>query len=116
MYQNPIELEQRAQYLQLDQRINGLNKTSEIKSKHFGLKNDELKYFIKEMRDSFNEHHEENKKFLGVIFYMANIDKCRHDCQFEELNTTEIFNIVKAINHIKAISAFLPKNLALPLN
>ncbi len=38
MYQNPIELEQRAQYMQLDQRINGLNKTSELKSKHFGLK------------------------------------------------------------------------------
>ncbi|MFP4909958.1 DUF5347 family protein [Providencia hangzhouensis] len=47
---------------------------------------------------------------------MAGIEKERHDCKFDDLTTTEIFNIVKAINHIKAVTSLLPKNLALPLN
>ncbi|EHF3470497.1 DUF5347 domain-containing protein, partial [Proteus mirabilis] len=28
--------------------------------------------------------------------------------------TSEIFDIIKAINHIKAVTALLPKQLALP--
>lgn len=116
MQHNPSFIENRINEIPLDMRISGLNKTAELKSKVFGLNNEALKFFMLEMRDRFSQHHEENKKFLGVILYMAGIEKERHDCKFEDLTTTEIFNIVKAINHIKAVTSLLPKNLALPLN
>nr|WP_272927560.1 DUF5347 family protein [Proteus sp. G4444] len=45
---------------------------------------------------------------------MAGIPKERHDLKFEDFQTSEIFDIIKAINHIKAVTALLPKQLALP--
>lgn len=116
MQQNPAVLEPRYMPLTIQQRAHGMNKVAEIKSKSLGLSNKELKTFIIEMRDRFNEDHENNKKLLGVVFYMAGINKERHECSFEELTTSEIFEIVKAVNYIKAASALLPKNLTLPLN
>lgn len=116
MQQTPAILERRYMPMSIQQRVHGINKVCEVKSKTSGLENKELKSFIKEMRDRFNEDHVNNKKLLSVIFFMAEIDKSRHSCQFEELTTSEIFNIVKAINYIKAASALLPKNLTLPLN
>ncbi|MCW2257874.1 hypothetical protein M2263_003965 [Providencia alcalifaciens] len=116
MQQNPALLEQRYMPMSIQQRAHGMNKVAEVKSKKLGLSNQELKSFMKEMRDRFNDDYENNKKLLGVIFYMSGIDKERHDCQFEDLTSKEIFNMVKSINYIKAASALLPKNLTLPLN
>ncbi|MEI9788402.1 DUF5347 family protein [Moellerella wisconsensis] len=116
MQQNPASLESRYLPLSIQQRTYGMNKVAEIKSKKLGLSNQELESFIKEMRNRFNDDFENNKKLLGVIFYIAGINKSRFSCQFEELTTSEIFNIVKAINYIKAASALLPKNLTLPIN
>lgn len=116
MQQNSTTLERRYMPLSIQQRAHGMNKVAEIKSKTLGLSNQELKLFIKEMRDRFNDDHENNKKLLRIIFYMAGLDKTRYNCEFEELTSTEIFNIVKSINYIKAASALLPKNLTLPLN
>ncbi|MFL7853777.1 DUF5347 family protein [Providencia rettgeri] len=116
MRQNPAIHEQRYMPMSIGQRVHGINKVCEVKSKTSGLENKELKSFIKEMRDRFNEDHANNKKLLAVIFFMAEIDKSRHGCQFEDLTSKEIFNIVRAINYIKGSSALLPKNLTLPLN
>ncbi|MEY1238765.1 DUF5347 family protein [Providencia manganoxydans] len=116
MQQNPALLETFYNPMSIQKRWNGQNKISEVKSKTFGLENKELKSFIKEMRDRFNEDHTNNKKLLAVIFFMADIDKSRHGCEYEDLTSKEIFNIVKAINYLKVSTAFLPKNLTLPLN
>lgn len=114
MYQNQVENEQRAFHIPVAQRVDGLNHTAKLRSRHFGLQNEELKRFFFDMRDKFDDCYEENKKFLGVILYMAGIQKERHDLKFEDFKTEEIFDIIKAINHIKAVTALLPKQLALP--
>lgn len=116
MQQNPAILERRYMPMSIGQRVHGINKVCEVKSKTSGLENKELKSFIKEMRDRFNEDHANNKKLLAIIFFMADIDKSRHCCEYEDLTSKEIFNIVKAINYLKVSTAFLPKNLTLPLN
>ncbi|HEK2745631.1 DUF5347 domain-containing protein [Proteus mirabilis] len=114
MYQNQIENEQRAFHIPIADRVDGLNHTSKLNSLHFGLQNEELKRFFFDMRDPFDNCHKENKKFLGVVLYMAGIEKERHDLKFEDFKTEEVFDIIKAINHIKAVTALLPKKLALP--
>ncbi|EMI4428624.1 DUF5347 family protein [Providencia rettgeri] len=116
MQHNPAILEQRYMPMSIGQRVHGINKACEVKSKTSGLENKELKSFIKEMRDRFNEDYVNNKQLLEIIFIMARIDESRRGCQFEDFTSKEIFNIVKAINYIKGSSALLPKNLTLPLN
>ncbi|MCG9941593.1 DUF5347 family protein [Providencia rettgeri] len=116
MQQNPAILEQRYMPMSIGQRVYGINKTCEVKSKTLGLENKELKSFFKEMRDRFNEDHKNNKKLLAIIFIMAEIDKSRRDCQFEDFTSKEIFKIVKAVNYLKGSCPLLPKNLTLPLN
>lgn len=106
--------EQRAFPIPISKRVEGLNHIAKLRSERFGIENKELESFFKEMRDRFDPMHQENKKFLGVILYMANIEKERHDCDYNDFSSKEIFNIVKAINYIRAISAILPKHLVLP--
>lgn len=114
MYQDPIENEQRAFHIPIADRVDGLNYTAKLRSRHFGLQNEDLKRFFFDMRDRFDDCYKENKQFLGVILYMAGIPKERHDLNFDDFKTEEIFNIIKAIHHIKAVTAILPKQLALP--
>ncbi|MBG3110272.1 DUF5347 family protein [Proteus mirabilis] len=94
--------------------INHIKAVTALLPKQLGLQNEELKRFFFDMRDRFDDCYQENKKFLGVILYMAGIPKERHDLKFEDFKTSEIFDIIKAINHIKAVTALLPKQLALP--
>ena len=114
MYQNQVENEQRAFHIPIADRVDGLIHTSKLNSLHFGLQNDELKLFFFDMRDRFDKYHKENKKFLGFILYMAEISKERHDLKFEDFKTEEMFAIIKAMIHIKAVTARFPKKLALP--
>ncbi|BBU94786.1 DUF5347 family protein [Providencia rettgeri] len=114
MQQNTAILEQRYMPMSIKQRVKGLDMAAQLKSKALGLSNKELKTFMREMNDRFNDDHENNKKLLGVIFDMAGIDKESKDCQFEDLTSKEIFNMVKAINYIKGAAPLLPKNLTLP--
>lgn len=106
--------EQRAFPIPISKRADGLNHIAKLRSERFGIENKELESFFKEMRDRFDPMYKDNKKFLGVILYMANIEKERRDCDYNDFSSKEIFNIVKAINHIRAISAILPKHLVLP--
>ncbi|MEY0252862.1 DUF5347 domain-containing protein [Morganella morganii] len=106
--------EPRAFAIPVSQRTDGLNHIAKLRSEHFGVENKELEKFFKEMRDRFDPMYQDNKKFLGVILYMANIEKEKHDCDYNDFSSNEIFDIVKAINHIRAISAILPKHLVLP--
>ncbi len=116
MQPNPALLEQRYVPMSIKQRANGLNKTAEIKAKIFKSDDKELKIFIENMRNRFNGDIESNKKFLGMVFYYADINKNRHDCNFDEFTQSEIKQIIKAINEIKGGVAFFPKNLPSPLN
>lgn len=113
--QQQSEIAKRSAYpIPVSQRVDGLNHIAKLRSERFGMENKELESFFKSMRDRFDASHEDNKKFLGVILYMAGIDKEKHDCDYSKFSSKEIFAIVKAINHIKAISAILPKHLVLP--
>lgn len=114
MYQQSESIEQRILGVSISRRVSGLNSAAQLRSKYRGLQNKELKDFFFDMRDRFDSCYEENKKFLGVILYMANIPKERHNLKFEDFKTSEIFEIIKAMNHIKVITALLPKHLALP--
>lgn len=114
MYQNQVENEQRAFHIPIADRVDGLIHTSKLNSLHFGLQNDDLKLFFFNMRDEFDNCYKENKKFLGVILYMAGIPKEKHNLKFDDFKTEEIFDIIKAMIHIKAVTATFPKKLALP--
>lgn len=106
--------EQRAFYIPIEQRTEGLNHIAKLRSERFGMENKELELFFKEMRNRFDPMYQNNKKFLGVILYMANIGKEKHDYDYKDFSSEEIFNIVKSINYIRAVSAILPKHLVLP--
>lgn len=106
--------EPRAFHIPISQRTDGLNHIAKIRSERFGLINKELETFFSDMRDRFEPNYQDNKKFLHIILYMAGIEEDKYDCDYSELSSKEIFAIVKAINHIKAISAILPKHLVLP--
>lgn len=114
MKQNYDTGEPRAFPVPVSKRADGLNHIAKLRSERFGTENKELESFFKEMRDRSDPMYQDNKKFLGVILYMANIGKERHNCDYNDFSSKEIFNIVKAINHIRAISAVLPKHLVLP--
>ncbi|WP_135679266.1 DUF5347 family protein [Arsenophonus nasoniae] len=58
---------------------------------------------------------EHNKRFVNLIFYLANIDNKKHYLKFEEFNKQEKVAIIYAIFQLRVLVALTPKNIALPL-
>lgn len=96
-------------------RFNGLNHIAEIRAKVFGLNIDsELERFISDMREPRDINHKQNERALAAIFFMAQIPAARHSVNVSELTTDEKRELIKAMNHFRAVVSLFPTRLAMP--
>ena len=97
------------------ERLNGLNHIAELRAKIFGLNiESELERFIKDIRDSRDINSEQNKRALAAIFFMAKIPAERHSISINELTTDEKRELIKAMNHFRAVVSLFPRRLTMP--
>ncbi|HGL6561529.1 TPA: DUF5347 family protein [Enterobacter hormaechei] len=97
------------------QRMEGLNRIAELRANVFGLNNEpELERFIKDMRDRRDINHKQNERALAAIFFMAKIPAERHGVNISDLTTDEKRELVKAMNHFRAVVSLFPKRLTMP--
>jgi hypothetical protein len=86
------------------QRLEGLNRIAELRASVFGLNIEpELERFIKDMRDRRDINHKQNERALAAIFFMAKIPAERHGVNISDLTTDEKRELVKAMNHFRAV-------------
>lgn len=96
-------------------RLNGLNHIAELRAKVFGLNIElELERFIDDMRDARDLNHIQNERALAAIFFMAKIPAERHSVKVSELTTDEKRELIKAMNHFRAVVSLFPKRLTMP--
>ncbi|EPA7751991.1 TPA: DUF5347 domain-containing protein [Klebsiella pneumoniae] len=96
-------------------RLDGLNQIAELRAKVFGLNIEpELERFISDMRDQRDINHKQNERALAAIFFMAKIPADRHNVNMNELTTDEKRELVKAMNHFRAVVSLFPKRLTMP--
>lgn len=97
------------------QRLEGLNSVAELRANVFGLNIEpELERFIKDMRDLRDINHKQNERALAAIFFMAKIPAERHGVNISDLTTDEKRELVKAMNHFRAVVSLFPKRLTMP--
>lgn len=96
-------------------RLDGLNHIAELRAKVFGLNIEpELERFISDMRDQRDINHKKNERALAAIFFMAKIPADRHNVIMNELTTDEKRELIKAMNHFRAVVSLFPKRLTMP--
>lgn len=96
-------------------RLDGLNHIAELRAKVFGLNIEpELERFISDMRDQRDINHRQNERALAAIFFMAKIPADRHNVNMNELTTDEKRELIKAMNHFRAMVSLFPKRLTMP--
>ena len=97
------------------ERLNGLSHIAELRAKVYGLNiESELERFIKDMRDPRDINSEQNKRALAAIFFMAKIPAERHSISINELTTDEKRELIKAMNHFRAVVSLFPIRLTMP--
>lgn len=101
--------------LSLGHRLDGLNHIAELRAKVFGLNiESELERFISDMRNQRDINHKQNERALAAIFFMAKIPVERHSVKVSELTTDEKRELIKAMNHFRAVVSLFPKRLTMP--
>lgn len=96
-------------------RLDGLNHIAELRAKVFGLNIEpELERFISDMRDQRDINHKQNERALAAIFFMAKIPADCHNVNMNELTTDEKRELIKAMNHFRAVVSLFPKRLSMP--
>lgn len=96
-------------------RLDGLNHIAELRAKVFGLNIEpELERFISDMRNQRDINHKQNERALAAIFFMAKIPAERHSVKVSELTTDEKRDLIKAMNHFRAVVSLFPKRLIMP--
>ena len=96
-------------------RLDGLNHIAELRAKVFGLNiESELERFISDMRNQRDINHKQNERALAAIFFMAKIPAERHSVKVSELTTDEKRELIKAMNHFRAVVSLFPKRLTMP--
>ncbi|MEN5380960.1 DUF5347 family protein [Klebsiella pneumoniae] len=96
-------------------RLDGLNHIAELRAKVFGLNIEpELERFISDMRDQRDINHKQNERALAAIFFMAKIPADRHNVNMNELTTDEKRELIKEMNHFRAVVSLFPKRLSMP--
>ncbi|HBR5868004.1 MULTISPECIES: DUF5347 family protein [Klebsiella/Raoultella group] len=96
-------------------RLDGLNHIAELRAKVFGLNIEpELERFISDMRNQRDINHKQNERALAAIFFMAKIPADRHNVNMNELTIDEKRELIKAMNHFRAVVSLFPKRLTMP--
>lgn len=98
------------------ERVHGLNHIAELRAKVFGVNIEpELERFIFDMRNARDINHKQNERALAAIFFMAKIPAERHSVNVNDLTTDEKRELVKAMNHFRAVVSLFPKRLTMPV-
>ena len=58
--------------------------------------------------------HRLDERALAAIFFMAKIPADRHSVNMNELTTDEKRELIKAMNHFRAVVSLFPKRLTMP--
>lgn len=96
-------------------RLDGLNHIAELRARVFGLNIEpELEIFISQLRDVQDINYQQNQRALAAIFFMAKIPAERHGVNISELTTDEKLELVKAMNHFRAVVSLFPRRLTMP--
>ncbi|EKR9381720.1 DUF5347 family protein [Raoultella ornithinolytica] len=96
-------------------RLDGLNHIAELRAKVFGFNIDtELIRFISDMRNPRDVNRLQNERALAAIFFMAKIPTERHCVNVSDLTTDEKRELIKAMNHFRAVVSLFPKRLSMP--
>ena len=91
-------------------RLDGLNHIAELRAKVFGLNIElELERFIEDMRNQRDVNNKQNERALAAIFYMAKIPAERHSVNISDLTTDEKRELIKAMNHFRAVVSIISK-------
>lgn len=98
------------------ERMDGLNHIAELRAKIFGLNIEpELERFINDMREPRHIDNKQNERALAAIFFMAKIPAERHCVNISDLTTDEKRELIKAMNHFRAVVSLFPKHLSMPV-
>lgn len=102
--------------ISLGKRLDGLNHIAALRAKVFGLNIEpELERFIEDMRDPRDVNSKQNERALAAIFFMANIPAKRQSVNVNDLTTDEKRELIKAMNHFRAVVSLFPKRLTMPV-
>ncbi|WP_338804825.1 DUF5347 family protein [Xenorhabdus griffiniae] len=104
----------RAVSMTLDEKIDGLNKSAELRAKYFSDDNRELAEMIEYLRDRTNNRTRNNEQLLHLIFNLAGFDKSRYEVKFHQLTNNEQRSLILAMNQLKALASILPDKLVMP--
>ncbi|MBU6520587.1 DUF5347 domain-containing protein [Pantoea sp. B270] len=96
------------------QRVSALNHIAALRTMMYGDCGNELKRFINDMRNTRDPQYEKNNRAMSAIFFLANINKERHNVEYSELTSDEITALIGAMNHFRAVVSLFPKKLTLP--
>jgi hypothetical protein len=111
-----IEVTAAAVPLSPGERVHGLNHIAELRAKVFGVNIEaELERFISDMRNLRDRNRKQNERALAAIFFMANIPAKRQSVNVNDLTTDEKRELVKAMNHFRAVVSLFPKRLTMPV-
>lgn len=96
-------------------RLDGLNHIAELRAAVFGLNIiPELERFVNDMRNPRDVNNKQNERALAALYFMAKIPTERHGVNISELNIDEQRELIKAMNHIRAVVSIFPKRLTMP--
>ncbi|CDG96499.1 Phage-related protein [Xenorhabdus bovienii str. puntauvense] len=106
----------RAVPLTLDEKIDGMYHTAQIKGAFFdSVSNSDkaISEFIKNMRDRTNNRKRNNKKLLHGLFHLAGLPKSRYESQYEDFTSDERRSLKEAMIQLQAAVSWMPKNIAI---
>ncbi|CDG86488.1 DUF5347 family protein [Xenorhabdus bovienii] len=102
--------------LTLDEKIDGMCHTAQIKGTFFdSVSNSDkaISEFIKNMRDRTNNRKRNNKKLLHGLFHLAGLPESRYESQYEDFTSDERRSLKEAMIQLQAAVSWMPKNIAI---
>ncbi|MEQ5271586.1 DUF5347 family protein [Proteus terrae] len=112
-YQPKVVKHYRKDGLSFDERVNGMNKTAEVRADLLSKLNknsDDIQ--VSEFLDYLKN---ENSRIYQMIYYLAEIEKEKSGVDYLLLKRKEKIKIINALHQIKVLSALIPNKLAMPI-
>lgn len=112
-YQPKVVKHYRNDGLSFDERVNGMNKTAEVRADLLSKLNknsDDIQ--ISEFLDYLKN---ENSRIYQMIYYLAEIEKEKNGIDYLLLKRKDKIKIINALHQIKVLSALIPNKLAMPI-
>ncbi|CDL83859.1 DUF5347 family protein [Xenorhabdus szentirmaii] len=103
----------RAVILTLDEKIDGMLNTAQIKNRVLKQNSDKaIAEFIKNMRDRTNNRSRNNERVLHSILHLAGFPKSKYGTPYESFTYDEKKAFIEAIIQFKAVASLMPESIA----